>query len=241
MPKSFYEIIRGVVLAALLTSSCSCCEAFQTALFLKPCAAATTSSRRGRNGYLHTTASSDNSNEKLAVSDYVKGVHGGKYQFEGATMSGMSFAGAEFADSLYSSGATIMQKQEAEEEELPKWAQCMRPPASMDLNHGILRAGESALVNNEERTWERFYAFVMSSSTNDAFSVSACPFDASPITGHLAPKGGATNVCDENDPYSDSARITVIMDKSKDVLVADEQWWLVVGTEETKWYYVLKQ
>eukprot|EP00521_Asterionellopsis_glacialis_P017287 CAMPEP_0195301776 /NCGR_PEP_ID=MMETSP0707-20130614/29941_1 /TAXON_ID=33640 /ORGANISM="Asterionellopsis glacialis, Strain CCMP134" /LENGTH=258 /DNA_ID=CAMNT_0040364831 /DNA_START=123 /DNA_END=899 /DNA_ORIENTATION=- len=64
-------------------------------------------------------------------------------------------------------------------------------------------------------------------------------------SGTLAPQGGSTNLCDANDPYSDSAQIhirhnDVQQQQPQDSSLSSSPWWcLVVGTEEEQWYYQL--
>ena len=76
------------------------------------------------------------------------------------------------------------------------------------------------LIKNEERSWERYYAFILPyykegtecSAGDDhvhvANSASSC-FGITPNMGSLAPRGGASNVCDESKPYSDGALLSI--------------------------------
>ena len=68
-------------------------------------------------------------------------------------------------------------------------------------------------------------------------------FKVSPTTGTLAPRGGASNICDETKPYLDSALVSIVWDLGK-ILAngnnVENEWLLVVGTEAEVWRYRLK-
>ena len=85
-------------------------------------------------------------------------------------------------------------------------------------------------IANEERSWEKYHVFLLrfkgdndddydddddsvgDDSVGEDYDAVVPPsklFRISPTFGHLAPRGGASNVCDESKPYSDSACITV--------------------------------
>ena len=65
------------------------------------------------------------SSSSASVGDYVMGVHGGKYQFEEA--GGASFAGQQFAESLYASDSSegVIEAKDGTEEPFPRWANVM--------------------------------------------------------------------------------------------------------------------
>ena len=63
-------------------------------------------------------------------------------------------------------------------------------------------------------------------------------FNLSPLTGTLAPRGGASNLCDETKPYLDYANISI--ERVGDAAANDKDGWLlVVGTEAEVWRYRL--
>ena len=135
-----------------------------------------------------------------SVGDVVKGVHGGKYQFSSGGFE--AFAGGEFAEALAASSSTEVENANAAEP-WPSWATVLKKnggnveTVSLDAN-GIARLR----VTNIYRSWEVFYASFLDAAAEDAFEIS-------PTKGHLAPRGGANNVCDESKPYSDSVELTV--------------------------------
>ena len=184
-----------------------------------------------------------NEGSELHVRDYVKNVHGGKYNFGvNNNMEGM-----EFAQSLYASETNCGSELEQlidPNEELPKWTQRMLQLAiensrKSDSNAAVVRLGESFEIINEERTWEKFYAFVIPKMGRDEKSPRISVF---PETGHLAPRGGAANACDEAKPYLDSADLVVSLleddeVKYESIVTNEECCHVVVGTEEATWFY----
>jgi len=178
------------------------------------------------------------------IGDYVKGVHGGKYQFEDFAQlnGGLSYTGNEFAQRLYTSSTSECETRNIDKidsmEKLPRWAQRLRDADIDEFGSsfdGEIQIGDSVQIKNEERTWETFYAFVLSSSSS---SDETLPLTVYPETGSLAPRGGAANVCDENKPYLDSASLTVVETGWNEVNdFRNEFMWLIIGTEETSWKY----
>jgi hypothetical protein len=199
-----------------------------------------------------STSNNEADNSKRSIGDVTNNLHGGKYQFQQAEQSllaGTSRIGQEFADSLYSScdGADC-----EEEMEMPKWALRMSDPS--EHIEGIITdtlsfvSDESIVENtvtitNEERSWERFHLFIFPWDGGKEGNVlqvdnrnDACPFATNINTGVLAPRGGASNACDANKPYSDSDEIIVTFDGGKNV----GDYLLVVGTGAEVWRYLLK-
>jgi len=93
------------------------------------------------------------------------------------------------------------------------------------------------------RTWEPFVAAVVC-STRGVLSVDLVSI--SPARGHLAPRGGANNVCDPAKPYSDTQVFEV--DWRSSALGQDHngpgaegedvgggEVYLIVKTEEMQW------
>jgi len=227
------------------------------------------------------------SSTSSSIGDVVKGLHGGKYQFEGSTMdsNGLTFAGRQFAESLYGGGNDTFncENDERNDEPWPKWATRMMPSSSFldddDNNKSWIGnhhyegysptgntktpiSGSSSKhseytiqITNEERTWERFYAKIvhLHSRTGEILLDSCCdasetiqsspqfPYEVTPITGMLAPRGGASNVCDPRKPYSDSAQVVVRYYYYDGDHHYNNEWWLVIGTEEQTWSYKLIQ
>ena len=224
----------------------------------------------------------------------VQNLHGGKYQFSNTQyLAGNSFIGQQFAESLYAScddddydydydSASEQDGGGAEEGgSLPKWAmQLQNATVQCNANKPILhtllfdkqgsmesqnqKQKHQVLIKNEERSWERYYAFILPyykegtecSAGDDhvhvANSASSC-FGITPNMGSLAPRGGASNVCDESKPYSDGALISIEYanddiqgkndgneDDDDDVIEKNDEWLLVIGTEAEVWRYRLK-
>lgn len=176
--------------------------------------------------------------DRRSIGDYVKGVHGGKYQFEETTGGGgLTSVGSEFAQSLYATSSSCETSVGNNglidpTEELPKWAQGLRDVDITDEQlscDGEIQVGDSIQIRNDERTWETFYAFVLSSSKVGVI----------PETGSLAPRGGANSVGDKDKPYSDSAILNIVETGEQSGVDNDESncTWLIVGTEEATWKY----
>eukprot|EP00547_Thalassionema_nitzschioides_P017337 CAMPEP_0194250274 /NCGR_PEP_ID=MMETSP0158-20130606/22590_1 /TAXON_ID=33649 /ORGANISM="Thalassionema nitzschioides, Strain L26-B" /LENGTH=210 /DNA_ID=CAMNT_0038987013 /DNA_START=12 /DNA_END=641 /DNA_ORIENTATION=+ len=164
-----------------------------------------------------------------SVGDYVKGVHSGKYQFEDASF--MSSTGKQFAESLYSS-SPVDEEHDDHETIMPQWAKRMGEEGSIteEMCKEVIQLSpghtQQITVSNQERTWESYYTKVIGNS--EFFEKISC----SPSMGKLAPFGGATNLCDEDHPYSDSAVLQV---RYNGVTSTQGQCYLVIGTEEEKW------
>eukprot|EP00554_Chaetoceros_debilis_P016175 CAMPEP_0194125514 /NCGR_PEP_ID=MMETSP0150-20130528/59504_1 /TAXON_ID=122233 /ORGANISM="Chaetoceros debilis, Strain MM31A-1" /LENGTH=341 /DNA_ID=CAMNT_0038819325 /DNA_START=108 /DNA_END=1130 /DNA_ORIENTATION=+ len=142
------------------------------------------------------------------------------------------------------------------EEEIPNWALKMQPPprivnaqgevgvetihikSNADPMDGMVHSS-TVIIQNEERTWEKFYAKIMvlvckedgelitvprtrtrDYTDNDIdadidtdmdmmMNMNTCMVDVKPKSGHLAPRGGASNACDANKPYSDSVTLHI--------------------------------
>lgn len=167
--------------------------------------------------------------DDASVGDYVKGVHGGKYQFEQA--GAMGLAGREFAESLYAgSSSEEQQETDDENEPLPKWAERLRSVTLQDCQETlIIPSGKTVTVTiqNNERTWEPFHVVV----NDDHGSLESSVIECSPRRGKLAPVGGKENPYNPSQPYLDSVKIQV---KS---CGKSGQCVLAMGTEEERWFY----
>lgn len=169
--------------------------------------------------------------EPSSVGDYVQGVHGGKYQFEDASF--LSNTGTQFAESLYSS-SSVEEEFDQHPAVMPQWAKRMGEEGSIteEMCKEVIQLSpgdmEEIIFTNKERTWESYYVKVIGNS--DVREGIVC----SPIMGKLAPFGGAGNLCDADNPYSDSAVIQV---KYSQEIQSKGRCHLVIGTEEEKWYY----
>jgi hypothetical protein len=182
-----------------------------------------------------------------AVGDVVQGLHGGKYQFSDVTTFPSSYEGHQFAQNGY--GATTLESSEynvcGNHEPLPNWAKRLLelplPNQSPELD--VLASDQTIHIQNDERTWETYYAFVIG------------PLSATivvePNVGQLAPRGGVH-------PFSDAAQLTVtnLVDRAERAttevtlsppkpdtstganMVGGESY-LVVGTEAERWFYRL--
>lgn len=189
----------------------------------------------------HLTAADLNEFEETSnrsIGEVVSNLHGGKYQFQDSHLAGATRLGQEFADSLYASDGIV---EENDDDEMPKWAiRMMDPLLQMDkpvsgtLFFGNGNIKHTITIKNDERSWEKFYAFVHPLKQEQQGI--KCPFEMHPTIGTLAPRGGASNACDANTPYSDSTAISVkIIDDN-----SAGEYLLVVGTEAEVMRYVLK-
>ena len=120
-------------------------------------------------------------------------------------------------------------------------------PSNSDPMDGLMHSA-SVTIQNQERTWEKFYAKIMIRNSDDGAFVeleNGVPLVVRPRSGSLAPRGGASNACDASNPYSDSATIQIInnnYDQDGFILpdnLMQKDVWLIVGTEEEKWSYKL--
>jgi hypothetical protein len=193
-------------------------------------------------------SSSNNEYNHKSIGDLVNNLHGGKYQFQDSLLAGSTRIGQEFADSLYSSSECIEDK---EDEEMPNWALRLMNP-SIHINRPIVETlvfsqiapEHTIIIKNDERSWERFYVFLLP-QLNDMKDVQNTsngivpfhPFATNPTSGVLAPRGGASNACDANAPYSDSSAINL---KWIDGRRSVNDHLLVAATEAEVWRYLLQ-
>ena len=209
-----------------------------------------------KSGALQANNGNNNDQETTpyrSIGEVVGGLHGGKYQFTpGGSFGDSGYAGRSSAKKIQE------QEQEIDPEQMPKWAQRMNLPDGIESSmssvqilevpsnsnrmDGMTRSA-TVKIQNDEITWEEFFVKLLPRhfSVEEAASL-AMPFRVRPRTGHLAPRGGASNACDSSQPYSDSATITVFYDESVADAALDGsiEWWLVAGTEEEKWYFKIK-
>ena len=214
-----------------------------------------------------SSSSSDNSSNSRSIGDVVQGLHGGKYQFN---HPGINYDGQNFAETGYGSGligddeeVTYYDDQQ-QEPAIPNWALKLQqldyddddddhyPTIDVSSSSSLLES--SIQIKNNERSWEKFYAFIVSDNNNnynngDSEDEIVEVVTVEPNVGMLAPRGG------KSDNFQDNAVLTVkvirgsrrstttsapsstttttttsnIMDKKK--------FWLVAGTEEDKWIY----
>lgn len=187
-----------------------------------------------------------------SIGEVVGGLHGGKYQFVDSYGGGaMGYMDQSFAGegSFQSSGCGGIE----DDEEMPRWAEKMSLPVNLSIQNcesiqvpsnsnpmdGMVYS-VTVTVKNEERTWERFYTKITNIKEKKIDSDNL-PFYVNPSNGYLAPRGGASNACDESSPYSDSVNLCVLHNENYgDEITSEGEWWLIVGTEEEKWYYKLQ-
>jgi len=196
--------------------------------------------------------SSDESPRYRSIAEVVGGLHGGKYQFDG----GLSIGYGSLDPSFSGQGScnefdTLI---EDDENDIPSWVQRMQIPANsstQDYKELLVPSNSNPMdgmvysvsitIKNDERTWEKFYAKILCTEDESMVdNVDNVPFYVKPRNGYLAPRGGASNACDESKPYPDSATLRVFHNNNAETLLNNQQWWLVVGTEEEKWYYKLQ-
>ncbi|CAB9509382.1 expressed unknown protein [Seminavis robusta] len=203
----------------------------------------------------------DNNNDDTSVGDYVQGVHGGKYQFEQA--GGATFAGRQFAESLYASDPNEgVIYDNNDDGNVPAWAERMGTSAKLGILTPLqrypilsvaLEEATAITIANEERSWEHYYSKVVQVASDgtvlDDTAVwchessqqqpTDCIVTVSPATGHLAPRGGSSNLCDPSKPYSDSSQIQITRASDGAVTSGDHYYLLVVGTEaETRPHWI---
>jgi len=216
----------------------------------------------------------------LSIGDVVQNLHGGKYQFsETQYLAGQSVIGQQFANELYSGSSecdNYFEGNDDEEEgnELPKWVKRLKDPNShvgkpisevLEFHSknviGFSSVNTATIsIKNEERSWEKYYAFIIpflenvdknGGNTINQISQEIGDFAdnlqfqiISPKSGYLAPRGGASNACDENKPYSDGASVTIqwdgVIGDDNSRLDNESSLLLVVGTEAEIWRYRLK-
>lgn len=194
--------------------------------------------------------SSSGNEEYRSISDVVGNLHGGKYQFNnfGSTSSSDAFSGRG------SKAQNIADEDEADVD-LPNWAIKMKPSEAAVANPQLLHVpsnsdpmdgmqySASVDLQNEEISWEKFHCKLMVMLANGDFTQAdesiKSHIQVKPKYGSLAPRGGASNACDRTKPYSDRATIRITQGSSSSLHTVNDEIWLVLGTEEEKWYYML--
>jgi len=204
----------------------------------------------------HSNDALNMSDEYRPISDIVGNLHGGKYQFNEYGNDVFNPYDDHTSDPLYSFTKEEEEEEEEQEEDdesqMPKWAIRMKPPHEIVTNpssYTILNMSSDidenrivkVTISNHERTWEKFYAKIMYQSKTEpnVYTLDTNSFlKLHPKSGCLAPRGGASNACDARNPYSDSVTLELMCIENVSSLPDDyECIWLVVGTEEEKWYY----
>jgi len=203
-----------------------------------------------------------------SIGEVVGGLHGGKYLFDngigygGGDGDGFYTTQSAFDGVGSSSCSSNGELGEEEDEEMPNWAKKMQPPSEMSSTTGSdayetiripsnsnpmdgMTYSAKIRIKNDERTWEKFYTKIMCiengrlcSEEEMGVEGKAKPFYVLPRSGHLAPRGGASNACDASNPYSDSVVLQIIH-SANEIVSEGQEWWLVSGTEEEKWYFKL--
>ena len=158
------------------------------------------------------TATSLRSEPQRSVGDVVQGLHGGKYQFDAP---GISATSQQFVDQLY--GGDVEEETVDYWSDPPKWIesrlQASETSTIATLSFSDDARSQSIQVQNEERTWEVYYARVTG------------PIVVTPSAGQLAPRGGSGG-------KSDAVTLQIHA-------TGDGEGTLVVATEEDKWVYAL--
>ncbi len=191
--------------------------------------------------------------EYRSIAEVVGGLHGGKYEFGGDVGAGVPDSAFSGQGSCMEDGSTS--NQSINLEDLPNWAKRLAPSESQTTSPLILSVPSNANpmdglvyfasvdIQNQERTWEKFYAKLMVCDSNGVFvdvPTISTEIVVSPLSGSLAPRGGASNACDASKPYSDKATIRVTQSSSSRSATSENSIWLVIGTEEEKWVYKLE-
>ena len=166
------------------------------------------------------------------ISDVVGGLHGGKYVFSG------NYAGDAFAAALAES--TALESEMDVNEPWPRWATALkRSPEFVDVERGP-DGKWNMLIKNVYRSWEKFYASIYSpegEALTDTFKIEPC-------FGHLAPRGGANNVCNPAKPYQDFVHVSVSAEAWGEAAARGSTAravvaFLLVRTEEEQWVFRL--
>lgn len=157
-------------------------------------------------------------NDALVVGDYVKGLHGGKYQFDQDNV-GISMESQQFVEELYGGGN---EGTEDMVKTIPEWAMnIVLPDNETEDNYDVIEFGDdefpSLYIENEEPTWGKYFAQVQHATLKDA------PFYVDPCQGELAPRTGSVDISIQ--PIEE--------------YTIDDGWWLILSTEEMHMYYKL--
>jgi hypothetical protein len=197
---------------------------------------------------LRSTASPEDpdTTSSRSVGDVVQGLHGSKYQFQESGSS--SLEGQRFAESLYASGMYQGDRRRIEStlknEPIPNWAiqwqERFTPRENApQLKVVVVSKDETASsptttvqIRNDERSWEKFYTFVMLVDDDHTKLDASYLIKVSPKLGMLAPRGTIT------DEFSETVELQIQAKVAAD-LAASETLWLLVGTEAEKWVYRL--
>ena len=241
----FLEALIVIIAFTSITSAFTHHKMFPLCTLKNTCksAAAMTSLYNYHNSDPEAESDIMNDGSSTSIGDVVQNLHGGKYQFsETQYLAGSSMAGQQFAESLYSGGndGSILGEFDNEDEELPKWALRLQDMSVQStktildtLTFDSMHTSHTITIKNDERSWEIYHAFILPNNGSGVFRVS-------PSTGSLAPRGGASNVCDETKPYSDTVDICIECTR-EGVGGGEENLWLfIVGTEAEAWRYCLR-
>jgi len=165
-------------------------------------------------GHSHDDDDHDDSGTVSQVGDYVKGLHGGKYQFNEQASNGISMESQQFLEELYGGSSS-----EELNVPMPEWAMNISLPT--DDSYEVLEFGDGEFVSlhleNEEPTWGAYYAQVQHATLTES------PFYINPVKGELAPRTGSVDISIQ--PVEDCT--------------IDDGWWLILSTEEMNIFYKL--
>jgi len=178
----------------------------------------------------HQTSNNEHHDvEYRPISDFVGGVHGGKYEFD-PRLSGITSLNYEksvvFGD-VTSEVARNSRVAPAPDKEKPKWA--FRPIDSQAHCIGDIKLENgfaSVVLTNEELSWEPFYAMLESSSATRVLAASV-----EPSCGNLAPRGGSNQ-------YADQCTLAVQVTEPVSTTLGD--LYLVARTECDVWVWRLR-
>lgn len=194
---------------------------------------------------LHLSQPNDNTEQHLqeeeyrSVSDYVGGLHGGKYVFD-PRISGVTAINYEksvlFGDVIDSSSNMILAAP-AGDGTLPDWAQRSVDYESQVKGEVHLATGDAQQVQlmNEELSWEPFYVMI-ETAAGAVIEGGTNIVQVSPWKGMLAPRGGRNQYTDHC-----SLLITRIDDGTISAfhVLGGQQLYLVVRTECEFWVWRL--
>jgi hypothetical protein len=162
----------------------------------------------------HQEGSSSSTSTSRSIGDVVQGLHGSKYQF---SSSGINFEGQQFAETGY--GSAELEEEDYSDEPVPTWALKLKEivPSNESPTLQLASGSGSVQIQNEERSWEKYYAFLIGDDIDTLV--------VEPSVGMLAPRGGTEN-------FPDTAQLTV-----QGAIGAEGKAFLAVGTEAEKWVY----
>lgn len=170
----------------------------------------------------------DDSEEYRSISDYVGGLHGGKYEFDTRIM-GVTALNYEKSRIFGNVAGNKFSKQMVapaldDDQKIPQWASRKVNLQSIDE----VSIPGTVSITNEEISWEPFFATI-----ENELGTSPSTFSIEPKSGKLAPRGGC-------DVYNDSCEISIDNDGIASATHTQGDLFLIVRTELDSWVWRLR-